>query len=196
MNRLCTALLSICVFTLPACDGGGDKPAEAPKPAAPADAPAAPTGTVAPTGAAAPTAAVAPTAAPAATGVAAATGSVAPTGAAAPTGPAEADKPEADKPETDEPKMDKPKSDKPKADLSAGKTLYMKKCKNCHGASGDSDTKMGRKLEIPPLNKSKTSLSKMRKTIENGVADTKMKAYKSKLSAEEITDVTAFVHSL
>ena len=88
------------------------------------------------------------------------------------------------------------KADGPKADIGAGKTVYLKKCKSCHGADGKGDTKIGKKVDIPSLAGTKMSKSKIKGVIENGVKDTKMKAYKSKLSAEEIDNITAFVKTL
>ena len=181
MKRFIPALLVLSFFTLPACDGG-EKPVEETKPtdeAKPADE-------AEPADAAAPA-----SGAEAASGATGATGATGASGATGATG-----EPATDTPETDTPKTDKPKSDKPKADLAAGKELYMKKCKNCHGETGDSDTKLGKKLEIDPLKGSRMPLSKMRKIVENGIPDTKMKAYKSKLSDEEITNVVAFAKSL
>ncbi|MCA9718028.1 MAG: cytochrome c [Myxococcales bacterium] len=75
-----------------------------------------------------------------------------------------------------------------------GKPIYMSKCKSCHGADGEAKTSMGEKLGIPPLKK--TPKSKISKIISNGVAGTKMKAFKGKLTDDEIAAVTAFVKSL
>ncbi len=84
-----------------------------------------------------------------------------------------------------------------KADLELGKTMYLKKCKNCHAADGHGSEKFAKKVDnLPSLKKTKLSKSKVKKIIEAGVPDTKMKGYKGKLSAEEIDAVTAFVMTL
>lgn len=72
----------------------------------------------------------------------------------------------------------------------------MKKCKTCHGADGAGDTGIGKKLNIPSIKKTKLSKSKINKIISNGVSGTKMKAFKGKLTDEEIAGVTAFVKKL
>ena len=75
----------------------------------------------------------------------------------------------------------------PKVD---GKPIYMKKCKSCHGASGAGDTKIGEKLGIPSLKRTKLSKSKLIKKIADGVAGTKMKAFKGKLTDDEIAGMS------
>ncbi len=77
---------------------------------------------------------------------------------------------------------------------SEGKPIYMKKCKSCHGADGNAKTSMGEKLNIQPLKK--TPNGKIKGIITNGVAGTKMKAFKGKLTDHEIAAVTSFVKSL
>lgn|GEM_PF-6367963 len=76
------------------------------------------------------------------------------------------------------------------------KALYMKSCKKCHGSAGDSNTKMGKKYEIPLLKGSKLSVAKAKKLIGSGVPKTKMKAYAKKLSTSEIAALAAFVTRL
>ncbi len=88
----------------------------------------------------------------------------------------------------------KPKPTPSGPPASEGKPIYMKKCKSCHGADGNAKTKMGEKLNIQPLKK--TPNSKIKGIIANGVAGTKMKAFKGKLSDREIAAVTSFVKSL
>jgi mono/diheme cytochrome c family protein len=87
-----------------------------------------------------------------------------------------------------------------KVDLAKGKPIFGKKCDNCHGAKGNADTKIGKKHEIPdwtkPGWKGKWSQAKIEKVVTNGIADTKMKAFKGKLSAEEIKAVSAYAMSL
>ncbi len=77
-----------------------------------------------------------------------------------------------------------------------GKPLFEKKCKSCHGIDGKGDTTIGKKVDIPSLAKTSMSKSKIVSVIEKGVPDTKMKAYKDKLSKEEIDAVAAYVKKL
>ena len=106
-----------------------------------------------------------------------------------------------------EPEDTKPEEPKPDAKKDGGKSkpsgpkidaqaLYMAKCKKCHGANGDSDTKMGKKYEIEPLKGAKISKKKAAKAIRKGVPDTKMKPFESKLTGDEIDALAAFVTKL
>ena len=81
-----------------------------------------------------------------------------------------------------------------------GRDIYAKKCKKCHGASGKADTKMGKKHEIadataPGWDK-KWSLAKVIKIVTHGKPDSKMKAFGSKLTKEEIEAVSRYMRSL
>lgn len=80
------------------------------------------------------------------------------------------------------------------------KALWSKKCASCHGATGDADTKMGKKHEIDDLTKpawhARHGDDEVRKAIEDGVPDTKMKAFKEKLTAAEITALVAHIRTL
>ena len=88
----------------------------------------------------------------------------------------------------------KPKPAKPAADKANGRKLYMAKCKSCHGTDGKGDTKFGKKLELASI--TPIGQSKIKKAVTNGVAGTKMKSYKKKLTPQEIDDVSAFAKSL
>lgn len=81
-----------------------------------------------------------------------------------------------------------------------GKALYLKKCKNCHGVTGDADTKIGKKHDIEswkePGWKSKWTLAKVVDIVEKGKDGTKMKAFKGKLTPEEIQAVSKYARSL
>ena len=88
----------------------------------------------------------------------------------------------------------KPKKDD--GDAKAGKPLYMKKCKSCHGDDGKGKTKMGEKLGIESLARTKMPKTKIIKVINDGIPDTKMKSFKGKLSDAEIKQVAAFVKTL
>lgn len=100
-------------------------------------------------------------------------------------------------PEATQPKPKKKKrKPKPKGDAKAGRDLFMKKCKTCHGADGKGDTPFGRKLEIMSIASSGRSFSKIRQITAKGVPGTKMKPYEGKLTAEELDNVAAFVKRL
>lgn len=108
-------------------------------------------------------------------------------------------KPKADakpKPKADE----APKEEAKPAAAGNGKELYMKKCKSCHGVSGAADTKIAKKHDIGSWTvagwKSKWTMSKVKDIVANGKAGTKMKAFKGKLTPEEIDAVSAYARGL
>jgi cytochrome c5 len=101
----------------------------------------------------------------------------------------------------DPPKKDPPKQDDPAPASGAdGAELYKKKCKNCHGVKGDADTKIGQKHDIPSWKdagwKGKWPVSKVKDIVTNGKAGTKMKAFKGKLTPEEIDAVSKYARGL
>jgi mono/diheme cytochrome c family protein len=117
---------------------------------------------------------------------------------------APADKPEdarpedaapADKP-ADKPKPAKAKDDGPKID---GKPLYDKHCKVCHAPDGKGTEGM-KKNNIPDFTdkgwQAGHSKAKVAAAIADGVAGTKMKAFKDKLGADEVAAVAAYVKKL
>jgi len=77
--------------------------------------------------------------------------------------------------------------------------VYLKNCKNCHGADGKAETKMGKKHDIDsfadPAWQARHSDEKIRDAIANGVKDTKMKAYGKKLSPEQIDALVRYVRA-
>ena len=90
-----------------------------------------------------------------------------------------------------------PTEDKPEATAKVdGKPIFDGKCKSCHGADGKGDTTIGKKVNIPSLAGTSLSKAKVVAAIENGVPDTKMKAYKDKLSKDEIDAVASYVKKL
>jgi mono/diheme cytochrome c family protein len=96
-----------------------------------------------------------------------------------------------------QPPADKPPADKePVAAKIDGKPLFESKCKSCHGIDGAGDTTIGKKVEIPSLVKTKLGKAKVISTITDGVPDTKMKAYKDKLSKDEIDAIAVYVKKL
>jgi mono/diheme cytochrome c family protein len=89
----------------------------------------------------------------------------------------------------------KPKP-KPKFDKSAGRGLFMAKCKSCHGDDGKGNTPFGQKIGMKSLAGSGRSHASIRSITANGVPGTKMKPYQGKLTDKELDDVAAFVKSL
>ncbi len=71
------------------------------------------------------------------------------------------------------------------------------KCKSCHGELGKGDTKAGQKLRVPDFSLSawqgKHADEAIRTAIVDGVPDTKMKAFKDKLSTEEIDGLVGMI---
>lgn len=109
------------------------------------------------------------------------------------------------------PADDAAKEEKPDAEASSapsgptaakpnGKEIYGKKCKNCHGDDGKAETKLGLKHEIEswkePGWSSKWTLAKIEDIVRDGKDGTKMKPFKDKLTAEEITAVSKYARSL
>ena len=128
------------------------------------------------------------------------------TAAAAPVAPAAApaelegaDEPPADVEETPAAAA-KPRAPKAAAAPAIdGKPLYDKHCKSCHAIDGKGTEAM-RKLGSPDLTDKKWqaahSKAKVIAAIADGVAGTKMKAFKEKLSADEIAAVAAYVKKM
>jgi mono/diheme cytochrome c family protein len=85
--------------------------------------------------------------------------------------------------------------------MADGKAVYMKKCKKCHGEDGKGQTKIGKKHKSPDFTsgawQGKNGKAKVVKSVTNGVfkdgVKTKMKAFKEKLSTEEISAVADYV---
>ena len=108
------------------------------------------------------------------------------------TAPADPDKP-ANKPVKPKP------ADKPAGPTIDGKPLYDKSCKACHAADGKGTAGM-KANNIPDFTDGAWQKShgkaKVAAAIANGVDGTKMKAFKDKLSADEIAAVAAYVKKL
>jgi mono/diheme cytochrome c family protein len=117
--------------------------------------------------------------------------------AAGETGAAAVAEDDGGKEEPVKPPPDKPEPEKPEPVAKVnGKPIFEAKCKSCHGIDGKGDTTIGKKVDIPSLSKTSLSKSKIVSVVESGVPDTKMKAYKDKLSKEEIDAVAAYVKKL
>ncbi len=74
-------------------------------------------------------------------------------------------------------------------------------CQKCHGADGKAQTKTGKKLQVRDYTDAKVQAElkddEMAKAIADGVLDKagkeRMKAYKDEISAQEITDLVAYI---
>lgn len=109
------------------------------------------------------------------------------------------DKKEDTKKTPKEPKPDEGKTDPAPSGVD-GKDLFGKKCKSCHGATGDGKTKIGQENDIEDWTqagwKGKWPESKVVDIVTNGKAGTKMKPFKDKLTADEIKAVSKYARSL
>lgn len=87
-----------------------------------------------------------------------------------------------------------------KALLASGRSVFKSKCRACHGADGRAETKLGRKFEIEPWDRSgwtqQWSLERVVRTVTEGIPDTKMRSFAGKLSPEEIRAVSVYARSL
>lgn len=111
---------------------------------------------------------------------------------------AEEKKVEEKKTDTTKKPADPPKPDPgPSAD---GKGLYDKKCKSCHNSNGDGKTKIGGENDIEDWTvagwKGKWTEQKIVDIVTNGKSGTKMKPFKDKMTADEITAVSKYARSL
>ena len=78
-----------------------------------------------------------------------------------------------------------------------GAALYKSKCAMCHGANGDGQTPMGKNMKLRDLRSAevqKQTDAELTKWIADGKG--KMPGYKSKMSAEEINALVAFIRTL
>ena len=78
--------------------------------------------------------------------------------------------------------------------------IWAAKCKLCHGEDGRARTKTGKKEKIPdftsPKWQARHSDKFIKKTIQNGSEDNpKMKAFKDKLTEQEIDSLVLFIRS-
>ena len=80
-----------------------------------------------------------------------------------------------------------------------GKALYESKCKVCHGLDGKGTEAM-KKNKVPDMTvaewQSKHDSAAVNKAITEGVAGTKMKAFKDKLKPQEIEAISVYVKTL
>lgn len=79
--------------------------------------------------------------------------------------------------------------------------IWKAKCKSCHGVDGKAQTRMGKSHHIVDLSspefQSQHTDAQIRAVIENGSKkDSKMKAFKGRLSEEEITALVRYIRAL
>ncbi|MBF5043245.1 cytochrome c [Aggregicoccus sp. 17bor-14] len=79
--------------------------------------------------------------------------------------------------------------------------LWAAKCKNCHGPDGRAQTKVGQKERIDDFSEAAWqqhhSDDHLRKVIRDGSPDNKkMKAYKDKLTPEQIDALVKYIRTL
>jgi cytochrome c6 len=79
--------------------------------------------------------------------------------------------------------------------------IWKAKCKSCHGEAGKADTKTGKKEKIEDMTteawQKEWTEEKMKAIILEGSKDNKkMKAFKDKLSAEEVDGLIKFIRGL
>ena len=78
-----------------------------------------------------------------------------------------------------------------------GAALYKSKCAMCHGADGSGQTPMAKTMKMRDLRSAdvqKQTDAELAKWIADGKG--KMPAYKSKMSADEINALVAFIRTL
>ena len=79
--------------------------------------------------------------------------------------------------------------------------VWTAKCKSCHGGDGKAKTKIGEKEKITDISdagwQARHSDEKIRKVIAEGSPEnSKMKAYKDKLTPEQIDALVVYVRGL
>ena len=82
-----------------------------------------------------------------------------------------------------------------------GQFVFQHHCKGCHGPDGKANTRIGHKVKIPdftsPAFQQKVTDAQLKEVITNGSKkNRKMKAFKDKLSAEEIDAVVHYIRQL
>jgi mono/diheme cytochrome c family protein len=86
--------------------------------------------------------------------------------------------------------------------IAAGKAVYEKNCRSCHGDTGKGDGKMGEELNPKPSNltdaewKHGSTDGELYKVIHDGSAKTGMKPFGRKLTDHEIWDVVNYIRSI
>jgi cbb3-type cytochrome c oxidase subunit III len=88
------------------------------------------------------------------------------------------------------------------ASLAAGKKLFASNCASCHGETAQGDGKAGATLNPKPPNLADatwihgSSDGEIFSVIRDGVKDTGMKAFASRMTAHQIWDVVNYLRSI
>ncbi len=88
---------------------------------------------------------------------------------------------------------DKSPGTSPKLD---GKSLYLSKCKTCHGVNGKGKTKFAKKHDVADLTTTKLSVTEVHNTLRSGITDTKMKSFAKKFSDDELKAIATYVKNM
>ena len=77
--------------------------------------------------------------------------------------------------------------------------IWKRDCKSCHGEVGKAETANGKKYKIEDMSsaawQSEWTDEKIAKVVNEGIKDTKMKAFKGKLTDEEIASLTKHIRT-
>jgi mono/diheme cytochrome c family protein len=88
------------------------------------------------------------------------------------------------------------------ASMAAGKKLYDSNCASCHGDTGLGDGRAGKTLTPPPANLTDDTWihgstdGEIFLVIRDGVKDTGMKPFGSKMTAHQMWDVVNYLRSI
>ena len=86
--------------------------------------------------------------------------------------------------------------------IAAGQKVYEKSCASCHGPNGKGDGKMGAELNPKPSDltdaewKHGSSDGEIFAVLRDGVKNTGMRSFKSKMTEHEMWEVVNYVRSL
>jgi cbb3-type cytochrome c oxidase subunit III len=88
------------------------------------------------------------------------------------------------------------------ASVAAGKKLFASNCASCHGETGQGDGRAGKQLNPPPANLTDATWlhgsgdGDIFLVIRDGVKDTGMKAFGSRMTPHQMWDVVNFLRSI
>jgi high-affinity iron transporter len=86
--------------------------------------------------------------------------------------------------------------------IAAGKKLYASNCASCHGDTGQGDGRAGKQLSPPPANLVDamwihgSTDGEIFMVIRDGVKDTGMKAFGSRMTTHQMWDVLNYLRSI
>ena len=80
------------------------------------------------------------------------------------------------------------------ADAAAGKAVYEKSCKTCHGADGTPSAGMAKAMNIKDFKTTDFSDADIKAAVTNGKG--KMPPYKGKLTDAQITGLVGYIRTL